>query len=62
MSLQPTTLSVVNREEMTPEEQVARSKAWKAELRSTPDGEAEYQEMCQRAIEAAKKLATRRSA
>ena len=60
--MRPTTLSVVKRDEMTPEEQVARSKAWKAELRSTPEGETEYQEMRQRAIDAAEQLAARRSA
>ena len=62
MSVRPTTSRVVKRDEMTPEEQVARATAWKAELRSPPEGEAEYREMRQRAIEAAEQLATRRSA
>ncbi|MDH3683932.1 MAG: hypothetical protein OEV40_28750 [Acidimicrobiia bacterium] len=46
----------------SPERSVARTRAWKADLRSTTEGEAEYQDMCARAVEAAKRLAAHRSA
>jgi hypothetical protein len=57
-----TSLGHVSRDDKTPEEHVARTRAWKADLRSTPEGEAEYQEMCAKAIDTAQRLATRRSA
>ncbi|MGF1598811.1 MAG: hypothetical protein ACFCVK_18095 [Acidimicrobiales bacterium] len=52
----------MSRDDKTPEEHAAETRAWKADLRSTPEGEAEYQEMCARAVDAAERLATRRSA
>jgi hypothetical protein len=52
----------MSRDDKTPDEHVAQTRDWKARLRSTPEGEAEYQEMCAKAIDAAERLATRRSA
>ena len=52
----------MSRDDKSPEEQVAETRAWKADLRSTPEGEAAYKEMCARAIEVAERLETRRSA
>ena len=51
----------MSRDDKTPEESVVQTRAWKANLRSTPEGEAEYQEMCAKAVDAAQRLATRRS-
>ena len=52
----------MSRDDKTPEEHVARTRAWKASLRWTPEGAAEYQEMCAKAIDAAERLAARQSA
>ncbi len=52
----------MSRDDNTPEEHAALARAWKADLRSTPEGEAEYQDMCAKAIDAAERRATRRSA
>lgn len=61
-AVRPTILGRMSRDAKTPEEHVAQTRAWKADLRSTPEGEAEYQEMCVKAVDAAQRLATRRSA
>ena len=45
-------LGHMSRDGKTPDEHVAQTRVWKADLRSTPEGEAEYQEMCAKAVDA----------
>jgi hypothetical protein len=52
----------MSRDDKTPDEHAAQTRDWKARLRSTPEGEAEYQEICAKAVDAAQRLATPRSA
>ena len=51
----------MSRRELAPEERAAETRAWKADLRSTSEGEREYQEMCARARDAVEHDLTRRS-
>ena len=52
----------MSRPELTPEERADETRAWKADLRSTPEGERAYQEMYGRVLKAAGRRANRRSA